>query len=371
MKYRHFIVRCFFLLSALGAALPVLAQESLQVTLLMSPRPSTKLSEWRSNRETVRLTILNITGKTVEAKVDARISLAGTLAAWTKIEAMPLVTLPPGQTILFAGDIIPENAVNFTGEIKQSSVRAGILPEGNYEICVKLVQPPTKEVLSNSDCRSFYLTQYQLPNLILPENGKAFANGNEKLTLFTWTPVIPAPQTPVNYRLRVVELLPGQNPKQAFSTNLPLFERKTLGQTTFMWPQEVPVPSTGGTFAWSVQPEDNDGNPMVSPEGFTPPFTFSILPQRDDCTALAEKVGTEKETAQRLEEDYWSAYNRYERLSKELDDAEDRADVYIIERVKTEVGDAKADLTMKKNNYESAYTRYDNALAAYNNCAKK
>jgi hypothetical protein len=338
----------------------------------MSSKPSTKLADWRSNRETVRLSVLNITGKTIEAKIDAVISLAGTPVAWTKFESMPVLTLPPGQSLFFASDIVPENAINFSGDIKQSSVRAGILPEGNYQICVKLVRIQNKEAFSNADCKGFYLTQYQLPNLILPENNKEFASGAEKLTLFTWTPIIPAPQNPITYRVRVVEVLGGQNPKQAFLTNLPVFERKAaLGQTSLMWPQEVAMPTTGGNFAWSVQPEDNDGNPMISPEGFAPANIFSILPLHDDCTRLAAKAAEAKENAARLEEEYWSAYNRYERLTKMLVDAEDRADIYIIERTTTDVTSAKEELSVKKSNYEAAYTGYESAFAAYSNCAKK
>jgi hypothetical protein len=110
---------------------------------------------------------------------------------------------------------------------------------------------------------------------------------------------------------------------------------------------------------------------MISPEGFAPANIFSILPLHDDCTRLAAKAAEAKENAARLEEEYWSAYNRYERLTKMLVDAEDRADIYIIERTTTDVTSAKEELSVKKSNYEAAYTGYESAFAAYSNCAKK
>jgi hypothetical protein len=61
------------------------------------------------------------------------------------------------------------------------------------------------------------------PKLSAPADGKSFApNEMSKPILFSWGPVVPKAQEPVTYRLKVWQLMDGQNGTQAMRSNKPV-----------------------------------------------------------------------------------------------------------------------------------------------------
>ena len=66
-------------------------------------------------------------------------------------------------------------------------------------------------------------TTCSAPKLSEPADGKSLAAKDMSApVLFRWTPVVPKPQEPVTYRLRVWQLMQGQNSTQAMRTNKPI-----------------------------------------------------------------------------------------------------------------------------------------------------
>ncbi len=355
-------------MSSLGFA----QEEPVHITLSMSPRPSTKISDWRSNRETIQLLLINRNIQPIEVRIDARLSLNGTVVANTKTELMPIITLPPGQPLtMFANDIFPDNAINYIGEVRQSAMRTGILPEGSYEICIQTVAATSRLSNSNNDCKQFYLQKFELPRLVMPEDKTELVAGFENQTNFSWIPVIPSPSMPVTYRLRIVEILPGQTSQQAYALNLPFFERKSVGATQLLWPSEVQPPITGASFAWSVQAEDLEGNPIVVPERYPQPYLLKILPTKEGCASLLSKVQKEREILLSLEERYWKAYDTFERTEWQLENAEERADAYAVQKIKSGLPAIQKMFAEQKKSYEASYIKYDRALKLYLSCGDK
>ncbi|NOT50413.1 MAG: hypothetical protein HOP10_03945 [Chitinophagaceae bacterium] len=69
-------------------------------------------------------------------------------------------------------------------------------------------------------------------NLISPADAKGFeATEINKPILFRWAPVVPRPQGPVIYRLRVWQLMQGQNGTQAMSANQPVVTKDVSNVT--------------------------------------------------------------------------------------------------------------------------------------------
>jgi hypothetical protein len=61
------------------------------------------------------------------------------------------------------------------------------------------------------------------PQNVAPENGKSFsADEAQQPITFRWTPVVPKPQQPVVYRLKVWQLMQGQNSTEAMRSNQPI-----------------------------------------------------------------------------------------------------------------------------------------------------
>lgn len=114
------------------------------------------------------------------------------------------------------------------------------------------------------------------PRNATPENGKSFSS-DEVLSpvIFRWTPVSPKPQQPVTYKLRVWQLMQGQNGTQAMRVNQPIIIRNVVGL------EEVSVSGmyTGPCkppylcdFIWTVEAVDIYGNPI----GTSNPTVFNF-----------------------------------------------------------------------------------------------
>ena len=327
--------------------------QNLQINLSLSPHPSMRISDWQSHRETATLMVINNTVNPITAKINATLSLNGSAVATSKLDAMPILTIAPGQTSFFGGDLFPQNAINFIGELKQNTIRTGMLPEGTYELCVTVIGVnQDSKVTSNHDCRSFFLAKYSLPTLLQPTDGATVVSGLEPTIFFSWTPLVPAPMGLVNYRLRLVELLPSQDAKQAVLNNRPFFERVVTATPQSSWPQEVPLPPEGGTFIWSVQPEDGEGTPIIMPERFAEPFKLIALPSHDQCLKILHTIIDQKDALLKVEEAYWGSYTKYLRISKELQDAETRADAYEIKRLEKALIPVEAQVKSMKQSHE-------------------
>lgn len=346
------------------------AAQKLETQLLVLPNPPKKLSEWRTNRDAVQLFITNSQGLT-KVKIEAKLFLNGTLVAMTKRELMPEIIVQTGQTILYGGDLISEQAFQAVGDVKQNTIRTGILPEGTYEFCVELLSGPEFLPVSDLRCRQFIIAQYLLPQLILPENEKEFIVGMERLTVFRWTSLIPTPSVPMVYRLRAVEVLNGQTSRQAFVNNLPLFEKKINNMLQAIWPAEIVLPPNGITLAWSVQPEDLSGMPYVTPESYPPPFSLKFLAASEACATLQEKLKYSIKTLLAMEERYWQEYDLLERAELLQEEAEDRGDAYEVEHWQTKLVVFSKSLESVKERYEATYSAYEEALKNYKECTER
>jgi hypothetical protein len=365
MKY--LFIGLFVLISLVVAS--IADAQSLRADLNISPHPSMRLSDWSSLRETVTLTIFNTSDKNASIRIDAKLSLNGSLIAQTKVGQMPVLIIPAGgSSVYFASDLFPENAVSFLGDLKQSTMRSGILPEGNYELCITLIGALNMQPLNSTACRTFSLQKNIMPVLLQPEDNKKIISGTENTTLFVWTPMIPA-QSSVNYRLRIVEVLAGQSAQQAFAVNNPLFERTTMS-TTFLWPQEIPLPQTGSRLAWGIQPEDDQSNPLILPERFTNVFNLIALPTRDECQKILEKIKKLRNDGLRVEEEYWQADAKFQRTSEFFEAAQERADALDIEKWKHEMQIAERNVNRLKAAFDVARAKYDTAITEYENCGK-
>lgn len=344
--------------------------QTIAPTLIIVPNPPRKLSDWRTNRDAVQLIINNPQGP-VRIKVAAELYLNGSLVAATKRELMPEINIQNGPNILFGSDIVNEQSFSAVSDVKYSTLRTGILPEGNYNLCLELFIGPEYITSVKVDCKRFVITQYLLPQLVLPENEKEFVVSMEKLITFRWTSVIPTPSLPMVYRLRAVEVLPGQTSQQAFAVNPPLFERKVPNMLQLLWPTEINLPPTGITIAWSIRPEDLSGVPYVTPESYAPPFTLKIIPSNEKCLALFENLKFKIKTLLALEEHFWHEYDIVERAEQLQEEAEDRGDAYEAEHWQTKRVVSTQSLDSARERYEAAYTAYEEALSRYKDCSQK
>lgn len=408
---KHSIIRTYITFILLFAGLFAIGTAAAQTgvnptirpELIMAANPPSHLSDWASQRQTVMLRCYLTQPFNQPVKLSAQVSLNGQLVAKTKPEKMPMLSLHQGLNSFLAADIIPLQAVSFFGSIDQAAQRSGILPEGNYEICVSFINAETGTPLSTAQCQPFTIRDIDPPTLISPANGmhlsvtpssgsigqnqtvqlnlqsvkpfnirdlakidsksladlKAFdiISGNshnvyyidpkitdkdsaeamqipnqmnvtapnpggnnfasrlmeeegifyrfrmqdalvsgysgssggdrpmESISLnFSWLPPMPAPaNTPVQYKLRIVEVLPGQSSATAFNGAIPVIEKTVpapfykveyLSDEYFKFRNGVH--SSIAKFAWGVQATDANGNTIGKNNGWSEVRMFDL-----------------------------------------------------------------------------------------------
>jgi hypothetical protein len=150
---------------------------------------------------------------------------------------------------------------------EQFAARTGGLPPGDYTFKVWLL-PDFGEGMVR-----FRSEPAGPPRLVSPKNGAEL----QQEPLFTWMPPRPKPSGTVSYRLKLVEVLPGQSVEEALEANPAWFERKGIRSTSFRYPVSGRRIEKGRKYAWQVTAEASGIRPLVSERwSFTRPRTWEI-----------------------------------------------------------------------------------------------
>jgi hypothetical protein len=118
-----------------------------------------------------------------------------------------------------------------------------------------------------------------VPQNVAPLNGKSFsALEAQRPITFRWTPVVPKPTENVRYRLRVWQLMQGQNGTQAMRNNQPIITKETTNTATIVYnlytgPCKPPYLCD---FIWSVQVIGPNGSATGTTEITSHPTVFNF-----------------------------------------------------------------------------------------------
>ncbi len=187
---------------------------------------------------------------------------------------MPRYNLQSGVPLLLNGSqLVNEENLDINSSIRDNAVTTQMLPEGNYEFCVKLLDPNGEEIASRGiTCAQSFVRIPDPPQLINPL-GEVFAViGGEQLPNFVWSPAANLPRgMSVNYILKIAPLFKGQEERQAIDNN-PLLFNKSIpgGRTTYRYlPSDMPFSKykDAVAFVWQVQAVDMFGKPATRNQG--------------------------------------------------------------------------------------------------------
>jgi hypothetical protein len=171
-----------------------------------------------------------------------------------------------------------------TNELTGSLVGCHDLKDGSYSICAQFYNID-RVAISNEVCKEFTVetpkeVDYAPPALITPDNGKIYTEAElSRPVTFRWTPLVPKPREPVTYRLRVWQLMEGQNGTQAMRSNQPIITKdvENITQTVVNGILTGPCkPPYLCDFIWQVQAVNKDGKAMGRNEGKSEPYTFKV-----------------------------------------------------------------------------------------------
>jgi hypothetical protein len=102
-----------------------------------------------------------------------------------------------------------------------------VLKEGSYQLCAQFFNVD-RVAVSTEACKEFKVEgnkteNYTPPSNIAPANNQQIKESEAKAPItFRWTPIVPKPQQAVTYRLKVWQLMQGQNATQAMRSNQPI-----------------------------------------------------------------------------------------------------------------------------------------------------
>lgn len=187
---------------------------------------------------------------------------------------------------------------NFTSVSKMWSGNAAVallgqdcvLPPGEYELRVQFfgngaagATPLSVEKSKTFTIKGNEQQAYQAPQAIAPANVNPFKESEIlKPISFRWTPVVPKPQEPVTYRLKVWQLMQGQNAVQAMKANQPIFEKDVVNITQTVVNNLITGPCKPPylcDFVWNVQALNREGKAIGSNNGTSENFSFSFTNQ--------------------------------------------------------------------------------------------
>lgn len=166
------------------------------------------------------------------------------------------------------------------------------LKEGSYSICVQFYNVD-RVAISNEVCKEFSVEaprdiEYTPPTLITPENGKVFSEAElSRPVNFRWTPLVPKPRDPVTYRLKVWQLMQGQNSTEAMRSNQPIVTKDVdnITQAVVSGIYTGPCrPPYLCEFVWQVQALNREGKPVGKNEGKSDSYTFKVESSSNTAT---------------------------------------------------------------------------------------
>lgn len=274
-KYQNFAL----LLCSLLIGLHSFAQQPLNQINILSFSVKNKMpadvASWGTIPGGMILTAQRIPQTSIQGiRLVVQIKQAGAKICGNPIDASPLLDFNAVKTF---------TAAELNGYISNCNS----LKPGNYSICVQFFNvdryPISKEV-----CKEFVVEDvvqaqqnYSPPQNISPVNEKQFNEAEVKGSVtFRWTPVLPKPKEQVTYRLKVWQLMQGQNSTAAIKSNIPVIEKDITNLTQavvtnlYNGPCKPPYLCE---YVWNVQALDTKGMPIGGNGGMSESTAFSII----------------------------------------------------------------------------------------------
>ncbi len=208
----------------------------------------------------------------------------GNIIGTSNINSARIYTLRAGVNQFTIADALQLQNLTLQGNLQNLLQRTGRLSAGQYQLMVEVMNAGG-DIVRARQTRPFSITSYQLPVLMQPANGSSLeARLAQNIITFRWTSLIPGSPDLPQYRVQVIEILPGQTPMQAFRGNRPLLDETAIkGSTQYIWKTNLPMldSTANKQFIWTIQTLDARGLPIpgmdMNIQGRSEPAIFSIV----------------------------------------------------------------------------------------------
>ena len=252
------------------------------INISLPANPDANTANWGSG---ISLFTITANSKAANGRVDGHVT-----------ESKILVTIKKGGAKVcgsFTANSAPASNFNtltkvWSGSNAVSLLGQGcVLPAGEYELTVQFfgngaagIAPLSEEKIKPFSIRAKEQLSYQPPQAISPANGAVLSEIDIKKPLtLRWTPVVPRPQEPVTYQLKVWQLMQGQTSAQAMRVNQPIITKDVDNMTQAVVNNIIDGPCKPPylcDFIWNVQALNREGKPIGGNDGNSSPNTFSV-----------------------------------------------------------------------------------------------
>jgi len=286
MKQTTLIIALFCLVRSLFGQ----TANDISLTLTVPPPYSAYISDYYDLLGDGIITATNLTNETRSIKIKGSIERDGILLGATSTNfqpASPIVLNPFETRVLLANQenqqFLDQQNMQFFLERSQivAIAQTGILPEGNYSICLQALDYITGTELSPpapSGCTQLPILYVQPPILASPLCADTLTITNN-IASFSWLPVTAPTIQPMLYDLYVVKLLASMNPNDAIAAAInygagnPIIKTNLVATSTTTLPSDLPI-ETGSWYAWCVVAHDPGQSVYVENNGRSEVCTF-------------------------------------------------------------------------------------------------
>ena len=247
---------------------PARAQTPWTATLFVTPFPSPYLSDWETNPTIASFTVVN--GGTATQDVILRYQVTNQAGAVVTTGRSDPQSIPPSAPTVYTDLTEIAGSQEYDPALEDQVRRSGRMPEGDYTACIA-VTDLSGFVLAQA-CADFTIVYPDPPMLIAPASGDVVTSS---APIFQWTPLQVPPDFTLQYVLQIAEVLPGQVPEAALSSNILHYENLDVGTTNFSYPIDALPLESGKTYAWRVVAMDQNGYAAAANGGSSEIWTFT------------------------------------------------------------------------------------------------
>ncbi|GJM36078.1 MAG: hypothetical protein DHS20C18_50790 [Saprospiraceae bacterium] len=173
-----------------------------------------------------------------------------------------------------AGYLDQNNLINLSGQ-----QTGGLLPEGFNSFCLEVIDLERNVPISDRICVSGFFELSDPPLLNTPICHEVLPWTETQNIIFNWLPQHLSsinPPLDVQYEFKLVQVLPDQNPNDAFLFSAPIYE-ETVFTPSLLYLEDAPLLEPGVVYAWRVRAFDGQGGDLFSNNGYSEVCTFSFL----------------------------------------------------------------------------------------------
>ena len=311
MKSYHFalsmLLLAFAVLFSNQATIAQWRGNEVDVTIMLAPPHSPRLFDYMIYENKPVLALRNNTGDTQSIMLTGSLEGDNAVSIITQSNyqpVRPIILAPFEMRTLMATsenlDFISERNVSITAtqQIRNSILRDGILPEGNYTFCIQALDFQTRQNLSPGPpvgCTMLNIGYLQPPAIVTP------LHQGEVTTAFpqiVWSPVVGnTGGVPVRYDLYILKLAEHQNPfdamRQAVNYNIGNPLKKTgLSATNYLYSPSDWELEANATYALQVIAYDDTDQLFFVNNGESEVTTFTYVPLEDVVHEPEEDVET-------------------------------------------------------------------------------